>query len=177
MVLGPWTLYHSLYDWYGLNSPQPWISPKVRDPWNLDGGALLYVLVAMEMGGMGGNIRTCQVCDGVPLYKCFIQAGGVSGSSCSGVVACHDEVSFWLSFFFSTKVLWNLERKSPVQWKLIYMLDEHEHSCRKGSFSGTMEAAVCWDCEWTSPMMGRRWFLGQTNGHTALGGKFFLGWV
>ena len=71
----------------------------------------------MEMGGMGGNIRTCQVCDGVPLYKCFIQAGGVSGS-CSGVTACDDESVFDCHFFFSTKVLWNLERKNPMEAEL-----------------------------------------------------------
>lgn len=70
------------------------------------------------MGGMGGNIRTCQVCDGVPLYKCFIQAGGVSGS-CSGVLwHFMMKAVFDCHIFFSTEVVWNLERKNPVEAEL-----------------------------------------------------------
>lgn len=90
-------------------------SRKVRDPWYLDGGALLYVLL-MEMGGMGGNIRTCQVCDGVPLYKCFIQAGGVSGS-CSGVMACDDESVFDCHIFSASKSF-GIWRKNPMEAEL-----------------------------------------------------------
>ena len=75
----------------------------------------MYVLVTMEMGGMGGSIRTCQVCDGVPLYKCFIQAGGVSGS-CLGVMACDDESVFDCHFFQHQSPLEFGEKKSsPVE--------------------------------------------------------------